>query len=280
MKTSLNKFAFMAIASSLAITAYASDSHYVPGLEGVKASVLPPAGTYLKAYALNYSADKNDMLPADSEVNVNAVANRLIWVTPKKILGGDLALETIVPYIDTEIEIAGVTLDDQKGFGDIFFGSVVGWHGARWDVTTGLGYWADTGSFSEYKPASAGKGYDSVMFTLGGNVKLNQKGDITFSALGRYEMPMDSELNGRKLNDEIIIEWGLGKSYGLLDVGLVGYNTFETGDGEQERNALGGSIGYFSPKYMLGGELAAYKEYSNKDTFEGNTLRASVTKVF
>lgn len=280
MKTNLNKLAFIAIVSSLAMTAYASDSHYVPGLEGVKASVLPPPGTYYRGYALSYRADKNDTLPDDSEVTVNAIANRLIWVTPKKVLGGDLALETIVPYIDTDIDIAGVDFDDQKGFGDIFFGSVVGWHGERWDVTSGLGYWAETGSFSTSRFANSGKGYDSVMFTLGSNVKLTQKGDVTFSTLGRYEMPINDESDGIKLNNEVIVEWGLGKSFGLLDVGLVGYNTFETSDGNEKRNALGASIGYFSPKYMLGGDFAAYEEYSNKDTFEGNTFRASLTKVF
>ncbi len=86
--------------------------------------------------------------------------------------------------------------------------------------------------------------------------------------------------NGSGLDDELIVDWGLGKSYGLLDVGLIGYNTFETGDGEERRNALGLSLGYFSPPNMLGGDIAAYKEYSNKEAFEGTTLRASLTKVF
>lgn len=275
MKTTVNKLALILITSSLPLAVYASDSHYVPGIEGIKGSVMPPQGVYYKGYLVNYSADKNEALPPDSEVNVTALAHRVVWVTPQKLLGGDLALEAIVPLIKTDLKIGGQDIDKRTGLGDLYVGGALGWHGARWDATTGIGYWADTGDYDSNRFASPGKGYDSVMLTLGGNVKLNQKGDINLSALSRYEMP-----NGDGLNDELIIEWGLGKSYGLLDVGLVGYNTFETGDGKEERNALGLSMGYFSPPNLLGGDIALYKEYSNKETFEGNTLRASLTKVF
>lgn len=275
MKTTVNKLALILITSSLPLAVYASDSHYVPGIEGIKGSVMPPQGVYYKGYLVNYSADKNEALPPDSEVNVTALAHRVVWVTPQKLLGGDLALEAIVPLIQTDLKVGGQDIDKRTGLGDLYVGSVLGWHGARWDATTGIGYWADTGDYDSNRFASPGKGYDSVMLTLGGNVKLNQKGDINLSALSRYEMP-----NGDGLNDELIIEWGLGKSYGLLDVGLVGYNTFETGNGKEERNALGLSMGYFSPPNLLGGDIALYKEYSNKETFEGNTLRASLTKVF
>ena len=275
MKTTVNKLALILITSSLPFAVYASDSHYVPGIEGLKGSVMPPQGVYYKGYLVNYSADKNEALPPDSEVNVTALAHRVVWVTPQKLLGGDLALEAIVPLIKTDLKVGGQDIDKRTGLGDLYVGGVLGWHGARWDATTGIGYWADTGDYDSNRFASPGKGYDSVMLTLGGNVKLNQKGDINLSALSRYEMP-----NGDGLNDELIIEWGLGKSYGMLDVGLVGYNTFETGDGKEERNALGLSMGYFSPPNLLGGDIALYKEYSNKETFEGNTLRASLTKVF
>lgn len=275
MKTTRIKLALIVAASSLAVTSYASDSHYVPGLEGVKGSVLPPPGIYYKGYILGYSADKNEALPPNSEVNVTALAHRVAWVTPKKVLGGDLAFEAILPLLKTDLNIGGQNIDERTGLGDLYVGGIIGWHGKQWDITTGAGYYGDTGDYDDSRFASPGKGYESVMLSLGGNIKLTQKGDITFSALSRYQMP-----NGSGLDDELIVEWGLGKSYGLLDVGLIGYNTFETGDGEERRNALGLSLGYFSPPNMLGGDVAAYKEYSNKEAFEGTTLRASLTKVF
>ncbi|WP_201574553.1 transporter [Psychrobacter sp. H8-1] len=275
MRFFLGTLSLSITALSLAITASASDSHYVPGLEGVKGSVLPPPGIYYKGYLVGYNADKNDSLPSDSKVDVTALAHRVAWVTPKKVLGGDLAFEAVLPVLKTDLKIAGQEIDERTGLGDLYVGGIVGWHGTRWDVTTGAGYWSDTGDFDARRFASPGKGYGSVMLSLGGNVKINSTGDITFSALSRYEMP-----NGNDRNDELIVEWGLGKSFGLIDAGLIGYNTFETGDGDEERNALGLSLGYFSPRNLLGGDVAAYKEYSNKNTFEGTTLRASLTKVF
>lgn len=86
--------------------------------------------------------------------------------------------------------------------------------------------------------------------------------------------------NGSGLHDEVIIEWGLGKDYGLYNFGLIGYNTFETDDGSERKNALGASLSYFSPKYKLGGDIAAYEEFSNKSTLEGKVLRVSLTKTF
>ena len=274
MKIKLNQIAAVVITSFFAMTTYASDSHYVPGIEGVKASAVPPPGVYYKGYAVDYRATKSDGLPSDSKVTVNALAHRLIWVTEQKVLGGDLTFEAILPMIRTDISIAGGALKDKEsGFGDAFLGSVIGWHGERWDAVGGIGYWTTSGKSGSL--ASAGKEHKSVMLTYGGNIKLNQAKDISFSVLGRYEIPDKS-----KVDDEMILEWGLSKSYGALDVGLVGYNTKNTGGGKDKRNAVGASVGNFWPSLMLGAELAAYREVSVRDNFKGRVIRASLTKVF
>lgn len=270
MNISLNKLALAFLFSCISVSSQASDSHYVPGMEGVRGSVLPPPGVYYKGYYINYQADD-----AHTDLTVNALAHRFAWVTSQEILGANLAFETVLPMMRTDLKVDGQRIDKQTGVGDLYVGGILGWHNDRWDITAGTGYWADTGKHNKDKPASPGKGFDSIMLSLGGNVKLNQKGDITFSALGRYSMP-----NGSGLHDEVIVEWGLGKDYGLYNFGLIGYNTFETDDGNERKNALGASLSYFSPKYKLGGDIAAYQEFSNKNTLEGNVLRVSLTKAF
>lgn len=255
--------------------ATAADSHYVPGIEGVKASSVPPPGVYYKGYYVNYDADVST--PGGKlDVKVNALAHRFIWVTEQKALGGDLTFEAILPMIDTEIKVGGNKVDSQKGLGDLFVGSVIGWHGDSWDAVAGVGYWATTGKYKSTEPASPGKKDSSVMFTYGGTLKLTEEGDITLSALGRYETS-----TGTGHGDEAIIEYGLGKSINTLDLGLVGYSTYETSKEKTKRNALGASVGYFWPSVMLGSELAFYKEYSNTSTIpEGRVIRLSLTKVF
>lgn len=262
---------------SLSSLATAADSHYVPGIEGVKASSAPPPGVYYKGYYVNYDADKLDQgPPGKNKVKVNALAHRFIWVTPQQALGGDLIFEAILPMVDTELSLAnGAVKDSQKGFGDLFIGSVIGWHGQNWDAVAGVGYWATTGKYKSTQPASPGKKDSSFMFTYGGTLKLTEEGDVTLSALGRYETA-----TAKTEGDEVILEYGLGKSINALDLGLVGYSTFETSKNKEKRNALGASVGYFWPSVMLGSELAFYKEFNNTRTFEGRVIRLSLTKVF
>ncbi len=58
-------------------------------------------------------------------INANVIAPRLIWVTPQKVLGGDLALHTIVPLVDLEVE-AGSRRQRKTGLGDIVVGRSAG----------------------------------------------------------------------------------------------------------------------------------------------------------
>lgn len=261
-----------AISTCLAAPTFAG--HYVPGIEGVKASSVPPPGIYYKGYYVNYEADKFDGGGPD-KVTVNALAHRLIWVTPQEFLGGDLTLEAILPMVNEKVKAGGATVKSESGLGDLYLGGVIGWHGEQWDAVGGMGYWAETGDKDK-----VGQGHDGIMLTFGGTYKLNQAGDITLSGLGRYEINGDKS-GGVTVNDNLTLEWGLGKAYGTLDVGVVGYITREmSGSNKEERNALGMSVGKFWPSFMLGADIAAYKELSSSNGPEGRVIRASLTKVF
>ena len=187
-----SKLALVIAATSLSVTAFASVSQYVPGLEGIKGSVLPPPGVYYRGYLANYSADKNEALPDGGEVNVTALVNRAVWVTPQKLLGADVVLDTLVPLVKTDIELNGIDEDDRTGLGNLYASGLLSWHGERWDAVAGAGwYFGNSGDYSIERIASPAKDYDSLSFTLGGNMKLNKEGDINLSALGTYEIPQE-----------------------------------------------------------------------------------------
>ncbi|MBA4501595.1 SphA family protein [Marinobacterium marinum] len=261
-----------ALATLLPLTATAG--HYTPGVEAMRASIVPGPGVYYKGYAVHYKADTHSALPANSEVEVNALANRLIWVTDTQVLGGDLTFETIIPVIHTDLNIAdGAVASREWGIGDIFFGTVLGWHGQGWDAVGGVGVWTETGQDDE--PADPGLGYTETMLTLGGNVYLNDNQDLAFSALSRYSIADDSR------DDEFLIEWGLSKQLSNgLELGLVGYDRWQVEGGDEQKHAVGASAGYFWPQSMMGLNLAAYNEYDADSDFEGYQLRATLTKVF
>ena len=75
--------------------------------------MLPPPGVYYRGYLANYSADKNEALPDGGKVNVTALVNRAVWVTPQKLLGADVVLDTLVPLVKTDIELNGIDEDDR-----------------------------------------------------------------------------------------------------------------------------------------------------------------------
>lgn len=261
-----------ALTSLLPLTATAG--HYTPGVEGIRASAVPGPGVYYKGYAVHYNADDHSALPADSEVTVNAIANRLIWVTDNKVLGGDLTFETIIPVIHTDLEIAGgAVASDEWGIGDIFLGTVLGWHGERWDTVAGIGVWTETGQDDE--PADPGLGYTETMLTLGANVYLNETKDIAFNVLTRTSFADDDR------DDEFLMEWALSKQLNSgLELGLVGYDRWQIEGGDVEKHGIGAEVGYFWPSAMTGLNFAAYNEYDATEDFEGYQLRATLTKVF
>lgn len=248
--------------------------HYVPGVEGINGAVVPPPGVYYRGYGVHYNADDHNSLPANSEVTVNALANRLVWITDTKILGGDLGFETIIPLIDTDLNIGGGAVkDDDFGLGDVFIGGVLGWHGERWDSVAALGYWSDVGD--DDSPAAPGLGYGEWMLTLGANFHLNATKDLSLSLLSRYEIPEGNR------DEEFVLEWGVGKRLPSgLNLGVSGYDRWNIGGGENEKHAIGLEASYFWPSVMMGLNAAFYNEYKAEHDFEGNVFRLTLTKVF
>lgn len=269
-----NSSLVLAAASLLLPLLASAGSHYSPGVEGLNGAVVPPPGVYYRGYAVHYQADHHDTLP-DSEARVDALANRLVWVTEQQVLGGDLAFEAIVPVIRKDLQLNSGALDDSAwGVGDVFVGSVLGWHGERWDAVAGAGIWSPTGRDSE--PADPGLGFAELMLTLGGNLYLTERKDVSLSVLSRYELADDPDVE-----DEFLVEWGLGKRLDSgVEFGVVGYDQWQQGAGDAERHAAGLEVARFWPEAGLGLNLAAYREYKVDNDFEGDLVRLVLTKAF
>ena len=267
------------IASLLAATLLplsAHAGHYVAGVEGLGSAVVPGPGVYYRGYAVHYDANSYEgALPSNSDVTVDALANRFIWVTEAEFLGANVALETIIPLVNTDLNVgSGLVEDEQFGLGDVFLGGVLGWHGERWDTVAAAGIWNAIGKTD--KPADPGLGYAELMLTLGANFYLTEAKDVTLNLLSRYEIADDKDVD-----DEFLIEWSLGKKLSNgLELGLVGYDQWRLEGGDQEKHAVGVEAGYFWPQVMTGLNLAAYNEYDVDENFDGYSVRLTLTKVF
>lgn len=99
--------------------------HYVNGVEGIKASTLPPPGFYYRMYNVYYDADEimdedGDALDVGLDVHVYALVNRFVWISDIKMLGADFGADVIIPLVYTDLEIKAFDVDDDEfGLGEL-----------------------------------------------------------------------------------------------------------------------------------------------------------------
>lgn len=289
--------AALALLGALAMGAAQADGHYVPGVEGLQAASVPPPGFYYLGYLVNYHIDQfrapgtRSNLPGDNHGTVTALANRLAWITPYKLLGADYGMEAIVPVLRTSLTVSAAGIADRRsGVGDVYLGPLVlGWHGPQWDAVAAAGVWLDSASTGQ--PASPGKGFASTMLTGGMTYYFDGAKTISGSALMRFERNGKTDA-GFRPGQQATLEWGLGKSFGPVQAGLVGYSQWQTSDDRgpgastqrASRHALGAELVYPVPGAGLFLKGALYKELRAEAGTgaqpKGSLLRLTLVKAF
>jgi len=295
----MKKLTQIALAATLTAASVCAQAggHYVPGVEGIMAASVPPPGTYYLGYMVNYSIDQfkapgssND-LPGHNTGTVTALANRVAWISPYKVLGADYGMETIVPVLNKSLTINAAGISESKtGIGDIYLGPLVlGWHGANWDAVAAAGFWLDNAGSDT--PASVGNGYRSTMLTGGATFYFDAAKTITASALMRFENNSKMS-NGFKPGNQISLEWGIAKNLGTVQVGVVGYDQMQTSEdsgtgastSKSSRHAIGAEVVYPIMSAGVFLKAAAYKEYSAEAGSgaqpKGSLLRFTFVKAF
>ncbi len=285
----------------MASLSQAASGHYTSGVEGIRAASVPPpsgSGLYWKMYNVVYSADgiiddQDNSLPGDFDLTVYAMANRLIYSSNITVLGGNLLFDMIVPLVYTDISYQGIgpaSFDDsQFGLGDIFLEPFfIGWHGKRWDALAAIGFYLPTGKFDQKEPASAGMGFWTTMFSLGGTVYFDQEKTWSASILARYQIHSEQDETDITVGDHFSFEWGLGKQIGALDVGVSGYCLWQVNndsgpgsDSFKERAyAIGPELGYTFKPLGLNVAFRSQWEFENRNRPEGNITTLNFTYAF
>ena len=293
----MKKLFVVAVLSGMSLGAHA-EGHYVPGIEGVKAASVPPAGNYYIGYGVNYSVDSLKVpgtdtdIPVSNEGSVTALAHRFVHMTDKKVLGADYGVEAIVPMIQKDFDFTAAGYTKKKsGIGDVYVGPLVlGWHGDRWDSVAAAGVWLDTANSDEL--ASPGNGYKGTMLTGGGTAYLNADKSVSASGLLRYEMNGEKD-TGFEPGDQVSLEWGVGKKVTpVLELGVVGYDQWQvskdkgTGatDDKFSKHAVGVEGSYMSKALRGIVEAAYYDEYDvqagSGPAPAGSTFRVNFVKPF
>ena len=283
---------------------------YPNGIEGVNCGVVPPPGIYYRMYNYFYSADKlmdadGNELPVDFDLNVYAMANRLIWVSDAEVLGGNPFFSLMLPIVHTDIEIgfpapppgAGgpPDIDDSDwGIGDIYVDAAnIVWNGKQWQAVGGLGFFAPTGEYDRNEPTSAGKDMWTGMLTLAGTYWPDAERTWSASVLARYETHSQQDERDVKYGDDLHFEWGLGKTITRgIDVGVAGYCQWQVTDDSgddltwdptvHDRVFAAGPelVVTIPPPVLVFISLRTEWEFEAKDRPEGQTTVLTLTKVF
>ncbi|WP_232281104.1 SphA family protein [Novosphingobium nitrogenifigens] len=162
----------MAAALAVATPAMASEAGggvYPNGAEGMLAGALPPKGLYYLGYLQYYEAgrfndgDGNSGLLPDFKVKAEAVVTRVVWVTDKKFLGADYAMHVVVPVVNVDARIAGMS-GNRSGVSDVTIDPIIlGWHFRNgWHVITGLDINLPVGSYDRASIANFSRHYWNV----------------------------------------------------------------------------------------------------------------------
>ncbi len=274
--------------------------HYPLGVEGIKGSTIPGPGIYYKQYNFLYVSDNlKDENKNKKQLGYHAViyssVHRPIWVTKKKIMGGDYFTDFFIPinYSDVEFNKTGVK-DNSFSLGDIFLEPLgIAWHGDNYDTVVAAAAFIPTGHFNPLSNASPGKGFLTGLFTAGVTYYPDDDKTWSFSLLNRYEIHTKKRRNiDVRPGDNFLFEWGLGKSLPKdWQFGIAGYGQWQVTDDSGsditwDKNvhdktfSAGPEVIKFIPKWKINVSVRAQWEFESKDRGEGTVINITFLKIF
>ena len=283
--------------------------HNFKGDFGLQSGSQAAPGFYLMPMYLRYDADtlrnrNGESIGIDpdrrGELDVNAYVLGAVYVTERKILGGNYGFLVFASLTDNRLEIPILQLESgvDTGFTDLYLQPLnLGWHTSRADFTAGLGVFAPTGKYELGGSDNLGLGMWSFEFFGGTTLYLDEKKSWHLATTAFYETHTRKKDTDVKVGDILTLEGGLGKSFldGAVSVGVAYYAQWKvtSDDFGLDFELPGGPVLGKHRVYGFGPELTLpiaskeklfalvnaryFWESGARTTVEGNTFLVSVT---
>lgn len=265
------------------------------------AGFTPSAGLYFQNDTYFYSGKigANRALPNGgllvADVSAQSWLNlpTLIWVTPAKILNGDLAFSVTTSFGEPRINanllvnsprfgpIGRNVTDSEFNMSDIFINSFVGWHAGNFHWQLGVGGIIPSGSYVLGQLSNASLNRPAVDL-FGSLTWLDPTTGVDLSAAAGFTLNRPNTATDYRTGNEFHLEWAASKSLTKeISIGLVGYYyqqlTDDTGSGAAlgpfrgRVVALGGTIGYTFEvgKLPISTCIKAFRELDVQNRLEG-----------
>ena len=272
---------------------------YPAGMSATNSGVTPgPGFTYsnvLLIYSRSTMRDRDGNVTATGNNSVILDMNSLIWVSRKEILGGaKFSMSATLPIARNSLtNDATGPISGASGLGDQYYQPVIlGWNKKRFAVRAIYGFLAPTGRYRVGANNNVGNGYWTHVIASGQTVYLDKNNRTNFSAFQMYEWHLKQEGTNINPGENIDLDYSLMhtiplKSDRSIQVGLIGYNQYQTTDKtgpnitpQQSRdyykvNALGIGSHLVLPKQKLNFGFKYFKEFANRSTFQGYSVQIS-----
>jgi hypothetical protein len=293
----------VALVSQSALAAESGLGAYLMGSRSNGAGITPPAGVYFQDDTYFYdgkigggrATPFGGLLVANVSTQTWLNLPTTLWVTPAKILGGDLAFSLTSsvgePRVNASLLVnsprfgpIGVTAsDDDVRLRDFFIQSFVGWQAGNFHWQLGIGGIVPSGTYVAGELSNASLNRPAVDL-FGTFTWLDPAIGWDLSTAAGFTFNQTNSATAYRTGDEFHLEWAATKYLSKqFTVGLVGYYyqqfTPDTGTGanlgafEGRVVALGGSIGYTFEVGQLpvSTRLKVYREFDAVNHLEGTS---------
>lgn len=286
--------------------------HYVPGVANIRDLTVPAApGFYYEQYNVHYSADKYkdrngdsvdsftigaQTFQVDADVDVSAITSVFLWVTDKKIIGGDYAFY-VAPTISQSSVGASLSAfnrsvdsdTDNTGIGDLFVQPLwLGWRDKKYDLSIGLGVYIPVGEYDDDADDNIGVGFWTGQLQGAAYYYLDDQQASALMVSVTYETHTEKGGTDITPGDHIALEYGFSQYLSnRLEIGISGYSQWQTegdsGSGtlldpdvKTEVHGLGAQLAYWAtPRLNLSAKYM--NEYDAEARFEGSWFMLNIT---
>ena len=213
---------------------------------GVRSGTQPDPGLYVSTIYYRYFADAikdatGRTLSPDPDGSgsqtIHAAMPAVLYVAPKRVLGGHFGMMAVVPFAKGALEAPGLGFSEEAttGMSDLYvMPAQLGWHFPRADLTTGFAFFAPTGRYSSGASDNLGRGMWSAELSGGGTVYLDPGRSLSLSTTAYWEThgKKDGEVHvdrmtvtNARVGQLVTLEGGAGKSFhhGALSLGVAYY---------------------------------------------------------
>ncbi len=236
---------FIALLLSFSTVVHATEGGggaYNNGVEGFGAGMFPPPGTYLLNYINYYTAgslkdkDGNNAIPK-FELDALAEVVRVVHVGKSTLLGGNVAMQAILPIVHLEVAVPGRS-QSNNGLGDLTVSPLIlTWHRGNLHYAAGVDVVMPIGAYDKNDLANIGRNYWTFTPVVAATYLTDSGYD--FSAKLMYDINTENHATNYQSGNELHLDYTLAKKIGAFALGAGGYFYKQTTNDEVNEVKVG-----------------------------------------